>query len=164
MSNYGNIKSFDKKIKNRYSTRFMPSKILKPYKSNKGYLQVRLYKNKLNKNCFVHRIVAEAFIPNLNNLLEVNHEDENPLNNNVSNLEWCTHKENINYGNHNSKMAKSKSKEIIQYDINMNEIKRWVSMNDIKRELKLNISCVCKCCKKKYSKSYGYIWRYADEN
>lgn len=66
--------------------------------SGMPYKQVVLYKNKEHKTVAVHRLVAEAFIPNPDNLPQVNHKDENPSNNNVSNLEWCTCKYNVNYG------------------------------------------------------------------
>ncbi len=72
---------------------------IKPTKNYKGYLMVGLCKNKKRKNCLVHRLVAGAFIDNPNNLPEINHKDENPSNNVVFNLEWCTHKYNMNYNN-----------------------------------------------------------------
>lgn len=62
------------------------------------YKQVVLYKNKKHKTVAVHRLVAEAFIPNPDNLPQVNHKDENPSNNNVNNLEWCTCKYNMGMG------------------------------------------------------------------
>ena len=72
----------------------------------KGYCLVYLY-NENGRKCFlVHRLVATAFIPNPNNLPEVNHKDENPLNNNVENLEWCSPKYNCNYGTHCEKIRR----------------------------------------------------------
>lgn len=74
----------------------------------RNYLKVTLCINGTNKDFAVHRLVAEAFIPNPNNYPYVNHKDENPTNNNVSNLEWCTAKYNTNYGNAIAKRVKSK--------------------------------------------------------
>lgn len=91
VSNLGNVKSL-RTNKNLYYS-----------KTTKGYLKAGLYKNGKRKMCFVHRLVAEAFILNTNNKSCVNHKDCNILNNNVSNLEWCTHKENNTYKNHNLK-------------------------------------------------------------
>ena len=81
--------------------------ILEP-KEDKGYLRVGLYKNGKRKPYSIHRLVAEAFIPNPNNYPQVNHKDEDKSNNRVSNLEWCTAKYNINYGTHNKRMSESR--------------------------------------------------------
>ena len=70
----------------------------KKKKTNYGYIQVWLYKNGIRTGLRVHRLVAQAFIPNPDNLPEVNHKDENPINNSVNNLEWCSRKYNVNYG------------------------------------------------------------------
>lgn len=74
---------------------------------NNGYLRVVLCKNGARKDFFVQRIVAETFIPNPNNLPQVNHKDENKKNNCVENLEWCDATYNINYGTRNARMSKS---------------------------------------------------------
>lgn len=71
---------------------------------NKGYCGVYLYNENGRKFFLVHRLVAEAFIPNENDLPDINHRDENPMNNSIENLEWCTPKYNCNYGTHNEKI------------------------------------------------------------
>lgn len=78
-----------------------------------GYKFVQLTKDKKVKNLRVHRLVAEAFIPNINNYNIVNHIDENKSNNNVDNLEWCTYKYNTNYGQGILRRAISQGKPII---------------------------------------------------
>lgn len=82
-------------------------KYLKPALIGHGYLRVCLCKGQEKKNFFIHRLVAEAYLPNPNNLPEVNHKDENKLNNCVENLEWLTSKENANYGTRNERIAAS---------------------------------------------------------
>lgn len=73
------------------------NRILKPRNSG-DYDRVLLFKNKHTKECFIHKLVAEVFIPNPDNLPQVNHKDENKTNNCVDNLEWCTPSYNVNYG------------------------------------------------------------------
>ena len=87
VSNFGRLKSFYNNVE----------RIIKPEVNNKGYLRVCLYKDKVRKKVYVHRIVAELFLPNPNNNPEVNHKDGNPLNNHVSNLEWVTHSANLKH-------------------------------------------------------------------
>lgn len=95
VSNFGRIKSVLRKL------------IMKPMVATNGYLVACLWKNNKQKKYVIHRLVAEAFIPNENNLKEVNHIDEDKTNNRFDNLEWCSHKYNMNYGNVREKISKS---------------------------------------------------------
>lgn len=81
---------------NVYSNKKNKLKQLKPILTKYGYYEVHLY-GEISKRCKIHRLVAEAFIPNSENKPEINHIDGNKLNNNVSNLEWCTTKENMKH-------------------------------------------------------------------
>ena len=110
VSNLGNVKSMQRTKKHSYnSIAQLKEKMLRPQNTN-GYLFVRLSKNNEIKRYLVHRLVALTFIPNPNDYLEVNHIDENSLNNNVENLEWCSHKYNINYGTGNERRSKTEIK------------------------------------------------------
>lgn len=99
VSNFGKIKSLSRYVcKKDGKKMFVDEKILQPYcKSNSGYLSIPLSKD--GKRCVktIHRIVAESFIPNINEYRDVNHKDGNKNNNNVDNLEWCTHSYNIKH-------------------------------------------------------------------
>ena len=96
VSNLGNVKNIK------------TNKILKPFNTSNEYLKVALSKNGISKQFFIHRIVAKAFIPNPNNLPEVNHIKEfEKTNNKVDNLEWCNHSYNQNYGTRNKRVAKN---------------------------------------------------------
>lgn len=98
VSNLGRIKSLDRMTNNQYGEYFMKGRILKnSIIKDKGYCRVSLNNGNGKISKRVHRLVAEAFIPNPENKLEVNHKDGNKLNNCVSNLEWCTNKENIEH-------------------------------------------------------------------
>ena len=94
VSSYGRVRSVERC--DRFNRKIV-SKILKPnYVS--GYLRVGMYKNKTFKYYLIHRLVAQAFLPNPDNLSEVNHKDEDKSNNRVDNLEWCDRSYNMNYG------------------------------------------------------------------
>lgn len=117
----------------------------------------------------VHRLVAQAFIPNPQKLPQVNHIDGNKKNNNIENLEWCSNKYNIEeawkLGLATGKRSEKSpnSKPVNQYDLNGNLIKTWNCAADIERELGYDVSCIGLCCKGKYRKSYGFRWKYKEE-
>ena len=134
-------------------------KFLVPRKGSNGYLQVGLWKNGKGKNHYMHRLVAEAYIPNPENLPQINHRDENKTNNCLQNLEWCDHKYNINYGTRNEKISNSNKKPILQFDLNGNFIKEWKSATDVGREVRDNIR---HCLKGRTKLAYGYIWKFKE--
>ena len=100
----------------------------------RGYLKVKLHKNGIGENKSVHRIVAEAFIPNPNNYLEINHKDENKANNCVENLEWCTREYNMNHGTRNEKVSKKLSKKVKAGNIETGEVLTFSSTQEVTRK------------------------------
>lgn len=138
--------------------------LLKPQKTEKGYLRVDLSKDGKTKHYKVHRLVASAFIPNKNNLPQINHKDENKQNNRVDNLEWCTHKENTQHafktGLYDNKLNMIR-KPVVQYDLKFNKIKVWSCAEEVKN--KLNIGHIASVCKGERKTAGGYIWRYLDD-
>lgn len=157
VSNMGRVKSVRKNI------------ILKNSIARNGYKRVHLYKNKKGKHFQIHRLVANAFIPNPDNLPQVNHKDENKLNNCADNLEWCTPEYNYNYGTINIRKSqkqlndKNKSKILLQYTKDGCFIKEWKSTMDVQRNLGFANSNISKCCRGKYAYAYGYLWKYKKE-
>ena len=135
-------------------------KILKPVRDTKGYLAVQLCKNGEIKRCFVHRLVAQTFIQNPNNLPHINHKDEVKTNNSVQNLEWCSAKYNNNYGTHNQRVAEKRSKPVLQYTLDGKFVKEWKSQSDVERNLGYSQRNISACCRGKYKSLYGYVWKY----
>lgn len=155
VSNFGRVKSL----------KFGKERILKPGINKYGYLHVVLSKNNKQKNFYVHRLVAEAFISNPHNYPCVNHKDENPLNNNVENLEWCTASYNSNYGTRNERMSKSKingkrSKIVIQYNLDGTFVREWPSAMECERN-GFEHSLIIYCCQGKRKTHKGFKWSYS---
>lgn len=144
VSNYGDIRN-----KQGY--------VLKSEKSNKGYVRVVLYDDKHKRyKKLVHRLVAEAFIPNPYDLPQVNHKDENRQNNNVDNLEWVTPIENLNYSNVIEKASVAKFHAIKCVETG----KIYKSIKDACNELNLEHSNIVACCNNRRNKCGGYKWEY----
>ena len=154
VSNYGRVRSL-------YNYKRDGTNILRPRLKN-GYYQLGLRKNNKRKWIAIHRLVALAFIPNSNNFPCINHKDENPLNNNVNNLEWCTVKYNNCYGTRLERVANSnKTKKIIlKYDLEGNFIEEYKSISEAGRKNNVGIGNIISCCKGKYKQMGGYIWKY----
>lgn len=140
--------------------------LLNPYRNNKGYLGVSLHKDKIRKTPKVHRLVAQAFLPNPENLLEINHIDEDKTNNRVDNLEWCDRKYNVNYGKRTEKC----SKRVQQFTIDGHLVAEWKSIHDAARNNGFNFSHISECCNGgfwcngKWINNYvykGYKWKFA---
>lgn len=150
VSNYGNVK----RIKDNY--------IFKQNKNSRGYRIITFTKNKKEKSVSVHRIVAETFISNPNNLSQINHIDGDKMNNKVDNLEWCTQSENMKHA-YKTGLEIKKGKKVKQYDLEGNYIKTWNKMNEAEKEMNITHGKISQVCRGKQKTAYGYIWRYCDE-
>ena len=161
VSSFGRVKSLNYNGTKR-------EKILKPCKNRKGYLRVALFKNRKGKWFRVHRIVAQSFIPNPDNLPQVNHINEFKTDNSVWNLEWCTNEYNHNYGTRNERAGlaqtnhPSTSKSVVQLDLLENFIREWPSAMEAQRNGFHNGN-INSCCKGRYKTHKGYRWMYAEE-
>lgn len=124
------------------------------------YLQVSLSKNGKITQPLVHRLVAEAFIPNTDNLPQVNHKDEDKTNNRVDNLEWCSCEYNNNYGTHCQRISKTKSIEVEQWSLDGELIKVWSSQQEIKRILGFHQSNISKCCNGERHTAHDFVWKW----
>lgn len=134
--------------------------ILSAGRTKHGYYNVLLYKDGKRKNERVHRLVASAFIPNPNNYPYINHKDENPSNNHVDNLEWCTAEYNINYGTCKERIANSNSKPILKYDLDGNFICEYKSLAEAERIEGIDHATISMSCSGRVSYQCGFIWIY----
>lgn len=152
VSNMGNVKNV------------LKDRVLKPA-IKRGYYQIGLRNKGTRKFYQLHRLVAQAFIPNNNNLPQVNHIDENKLNNHVANLEWCTASYNNCYGTRLKRVyEKNKSrKDVIFIDLKKNIIKEFTSIMEASRKTGISPSCIVRSCKKENYIPRKYLWRYKSE-
>ncbi len=139
-------------------------KIIEPTKKKHGYMQVSLVdRSGKRKSLRLHRIVAEAFIPNPENKPQVNHKDENPENNRAGNLEWATAEENTNYGSRTARAAaKNGSKTpIVQIEPEtLAVVAEYPGQSAAARETGIAASCINACLRGKQRHAGGYLWEY----
>ena len=169
VSNLGKILSLNYKNTGK-------AELMNPVTNTNGYLQVHLRKNGEDKWCLVHRLVAETFLENPENKPEVNHKDENKKNNFVflnedgtvnkkrSNLEWKTHKDNINHGTRNERVSKALtngkcSKKVLQLSLSGELIREWESTRECDRN-GFDHGHVSACCRGEKPQYKGFKWEY----
>ncbi len=161
VSRHGEVKSVDREIiRSDGKIKHFKSVVLKQFKNNNGYLLVVLSKNGVEKQYLVHRLVAEAFIPNPHNLPQVNHKDENKLNNCVDNLEWMDAKTNSNYGTGIERRITKISKAVLQFTITGDYVAEYKSTREAQRKTGIDHGDIGKCCNGKQTTPGGFIWRY----
>lgn len=164
VSNFGRIKSLKREVRIKYfnigwSTRIVPETIRKQTIFKNGYAGVQLHKQQKVHLGLVHRLVAKAFIPNTENKPEVNHEDGDKLNNNVSNLEWTTRKEN---DTHSRKILGNicgeKPRKVVCVETGV----VYSSTGEASRKTKAKQSAICCIAnhKKYYKTAGGYHWEF----
>lgn len=135
-------------------------KYLKHFNNGFGYEYVMLSLNGKYKQYKVHRLVANAFIPNPENKPFVNHIDCNRGNNYYKNLEWCTQKENINYAQRVNSSFNDRNKKVKQYDKENNLINTYESISEASRKTGITIASISYSANGKRKTGGGYIWHF----
>jgi hypothetical protein len=144
ISNYGNVYSLINNVQ------------LKGVNNGNGYLRV-----KLNERLFyIHRLVAMAFIPNPKCYKEINHKDENKLNNNADNLEWCSHKYNMKFGTRNKMAIDNTKKSVIQYTMSGKYVCSYNSIVEAAGKMSISKGNIVSVLKGNRKSAGGYKWKY----
>lgn len=166
VSNLGNVKSVDRIVTNNGKRIPRKGKVLSKGLSKYGYLTVVLSKNGVHKNYRVNRLVAEAFIPNPQQLPFVNHKNEEKTDNRVENLEWCDAVYNHNYGTIKERISKSgrncktKSKKVVQMTLDGEVVAVFPSTMEVQRQLGFSNGNISNCCVGRVPHVYGFKWKY----
>lgn len=165
VSNLGKVKSYSRVVRCKGGFRTQPSKFLSPQTNKKKnfYNFVRLYKNGISKPFFVHRLVANAFIPNPQNLPQVNHKDGDKRNNIVKNLEWCSASENMRHAFANGFATPTIShyKGVKAFRLTDNSfVGEFKSQHEAAKVLKLNVAHICSVLQGRYKQTGGYYFEY----
>ena len=143
--------------------------------NNKGYAWVELRKNGIKEHKLIHRLVAEAFMSKPDGLDLINHKDENPLNNDVDNLEWCNASYNARYslerhperrsnGKNGCRYGRNMTLAVLQLDKDGNIIKVWENARTVFLETGMSDWGIAEVCRGNRHTAYGYLWRYANED
>lgn len=171
VSNFGRIRSVDRIVESKRGPLRYKGKLIATPLNDDGYQIFNFCKARKKKHAKVHQVVARAFIPNPNNLPEVNHKDENKANNHVSNLEWCTREYNMNYGtgmermrNHpNQKKRHEESKTpIVGVKIDDESTIRFESISEADR-IGFKRRNLWSALNGHDASHKGYVWCYEDE-
>ena len=155
VSTLGRVRTLDRVVSNEKMTRFTKGRILKQSNDKHGYLHVNISIDEKWVTKKVHRLVAQAFIPNLNNLPQINHKDNDRTNNNVSNLEWCSHSYNIQY---REKFGKALNRPVFAINLTTLEISRFGSQHEASRALGVYQSSINKVINGTQKTAHGYLF------
>lgn len=164
VSDHGSVRSLDRtEVLKDGRTRRKRGKTLTKiwYDGKHHYKGVTLCKDGEHKRLSIHRLVAIAFIPNPHNLPEVNHKDENTVNNAADNLEWCDKQYNNTYGTLRARVAAAQGKTVLQLDANGNVIKEWTSEGLAAASTGASQTGISACCRGIGKTSGGFGWRFA---
>ena len=187
VSNMGRVKSLERTVRCGRGYKIIPERIRKARKNNYGYLQLNLYKDGKIKSYKIHRLVAQAFLENPDNLPEVNHIDENKQNNYVENLEWCSKSYNMTYNGRAKKVGKKLrgrkqseehikkvaekltnnpklSKPVIGINKISGLIVEFPSTHEAERQTGIYHGNIIACLKGKYHSAGNHYWFYADDD
>lgn len=164
VSNLGRVKSLSQEIciteKSGRTYKYTKAECIRTPGICKGYCNIPLTLNGKRTTHYVHRLVATAFIPNPQNLPEINHKDRNPLNNDVKNLEWCTRYYNTHYDNAIERQHATISKGVRQKRLDGTVVAEYQSICEASRQTGFCKSSIARVANGQFCQSRGFIWEY----
>ena len=167
VSNWGRFKNLNYRNTGK-------ERLKNPSKDVGGYLVINLRKNKETKTCYVHRLIAETFLPNPEGKPCVNHKiegkkgktmnfvffnEDGSVDEERTTLEWATYEENNNYGTRTERAAKARSKKVLQLSLSGDLIREWESTKECGRN-GFNQGAVAACCRGERKQYKGFLWMY----
>jgi hypothetical protein len=161
ISNFGNVRSLGRYVDYRNGAmRYLKPRRKSVRKDKDGYCVVTFNKDKKGCTRFVHRMMAEAFIPMIPGKNEVNHIDEDKANNDLDNLEWVTHKENMMHGTLHFRKGLKARKPVDKFDTEGNFLETFGSVTEAALNHGVSIQAISRACRGKSKTSNGYRWEY----
>lgn len=165
VSTLGNVRTLDKVMSSEKMTRFTKGRILKQRNNKDGYSLVNIPVDGKSALKNVHRLVAETFIPNPDNLPQVNHKDCNRKNNNVENLEWCNNSYNQKYKNKfGISQTEAAGHPLFAINLATLEVLHFSSQGEASRVLEIRRGNINNVIKGRRKQAHGYWFTNADEN
>ena len=159
VSTFGRVRTLDKMVSSEKGTYFKKGRILKQHEDIGGYLKIGFGVNGKCVNKFVHRLVAQAFIPNQNDLPQINHKDSDRTNNNVSNLEWCTASYNQKYREkYGISNTESQGHPVFAVNLATLEVSQFRSQGEASRTLGINLGNINSVIKGKRKQAGNYCF------
>ena len=159
VSTLGRVRTLDRVVSSEKYTRFFKGRILKPYGTGLGYMQVSIKADGKWTKKLVHRLVAQTFIPNHDNLPEINHKNGDRTNNNVSNLEWCSRSYNIQY---REKFGEAAGRPVFAINLSTLKVSRFRSQIEASRVLGIFHQSINAVIKGNQKKAHGF-WFVSDD-
>ena len=155
VSTLGRVRMMDRVVSSEESTKFFKGRILKQNNTGNGYLQLGVKVSLKWVNKSVHRLVAETFLPNPDNLPQVNHKDNDRTNNNVNNLEWCTASYNIQY---REKFGEALGQPVFAINLATFEVSRFRSQREASRAIGVHKTSIAAVIKGRRNPAGGYLF------
>lgn len=163
VSTFGNVRTLDRLVSTEKRTQFVKGRVLKQFVIVNGYMGVVIIIDGKRINKYVHRLVAQTFIPNPDNLPEVNHEDCNRASNNVENLEWCTRSYNMKYKDKfGISNTESQGHPLLAINLKTLEVLHFRSQGEASRVLGIQQPNINAVIKGRLKQTGGYRFENAD--